>query len=572
VELESPSAKSDYRLMHAKLAQMLELRKVDKHGACLWIGLDARFFDQASERSSIGDTTSTMSMPQLPRPNLLPLGTDELNSTFDLTAEFDEIASVAHQTHDGTLGLRINEGVKGAPAIMDRVVPVSPVTILVLSSRPRDAPDPGIDEEIREIDSALKRSRQRHDFDLRSLGAVEARELASLIMDHQPRVLHFGGHGNSAGELQFVGRDHTSVGSDMNAIAGVFEVLADVVRCVVLNACYTATQASLIARHVDVVVGMSYVVDRDHAREFSAGFYEALGYGRSVADAFKLAKERFALCGGDSSAPMLCVRDGVDASRLFLHEANAGGTVADKREPERAGANQLLWVGATDKFGRTTQDFLLRRPGHFFESREKNLEKYTDPLSFAIVNSLIGCTSFFGIAHLLGYILDWEYVTDTNFPDGFNVSKLSIYIGTSITFSFFSLLLSALMLKAAAKLFRGTVTLKQVMISAAYSTSSIWLNMAYLGMAAFVVLTVGIAIPGSANPVGRALYITYQALALTVLFPYFIAGVAALSQISFWRLLLGYILVPVLFVLALIVVLIIIFAGALAAAWLMAMQ
>ena len=50
----------------------------------------------------------------------------------------------------------------------------------------------------------------------------------------------------------------------------------------VLNACYSETQARAIAEHIDAVVGMTTAVGDQAAINFAAAFYQALGFGRTV--------------------------------------------------------------------------------------------------------------------------------------------------------------------------------------------------------------------------------------------------------------------------------------------------
>ena len=65
-------------------------------------------------------------------------------------------------------------------------------------------------------------------------------------------------------------------------------IFADHIRCVVLNACYSASQASAIALHIPFVIGMKASMPDDAALAFSAGFYRAIGAGRDIEFAFKL--------------------------------------------------------------------------------------------------------------------------------------------------------------------------------------------------------------------------------------------------------------------------------------------
>ena len=51
-----------------------------------------------------------------------------------------------------------------------------------------------------------------------------------------------------------------------SALAGLFELFADKVECVVLNACYSEVQAVAIAHYIPYVVGMNQAVGDRAAR------------------------------------------------------------------------------------------------------------------------------------------------------------------------------------------------------------------------------------------------------------------------------------------------------------------
>jgi len=69
-------------------------------------------------------------------------------------------------------------------------------------------------------------------------------------------------------------------------LKSLFELVVSYVECVILNACYSETQAKAIAEHIDYVVGMSQAIGDKAATAFSVGFYRAVGAGRTIEDAF----------------------------------------------------------------------------------------------------------------------------------------------------------------------------------------------------------------------------------------------------------------------------------------------
>jgi len=72
-----------------------------------------------------------------------------------------------------------------------------------------------------------------------------------------------------------------------DALAALFQLSVAQIDCVLLNACYSATQAQEIANHVNYVIGMDKAIGDRAAIAFAVGFYQALGAGRSIEDAYQ---------------------------------------------------------------------------------------------------------------------------------------------------------------------------------------------------------------------------------------------------------------------------------------------
>ncbi|MGF1538418.1 MAG: CHAT domain-containing protein [Elainellaceae cyanobacterium] len=154
-------------------------------------------------------------------------------------------------------------------------------TILILSANPAGTVPLRLDQEVRQIKDGLKRSKHRDRFRLEQAEAVNAIDLQRAMLDFNPQIVHFCGHGeeegiileNGAGEAAFV---------DAEALADTFSFFETQVECVLLNACYSAVQAEAIVHHIDSVIGMSQAVGDRAAIDFAVSFYDALGAGRPI--------------------------------------------------------------------------------------------------------------------------------------------------------------------------------------------------------------------------------------------------------------------------------------------------
>ena len=175
-------------------------------------------------------------------------------------------------------------------------------TILFLAANPKNTSQLGLDDEAREIEIGLQRSRHRDQFEFKQRWAVSPREMQRAIEDLKPHIVHFSGHG--VGEdglaLEDENRDVKLVQAD--ALAKLFRLFGakytnPPVRCVLMNACYSEVQANAIAEYIPFVIGMNKAVGDKAAREFAVGFYDALGAGREIPIAFEFGKVSISMAG-----------------------------------------------------------------------------------------------------------------------------------------------------------------------------------------------------------------------------------------------------------------------------------
>jgi hypothetical protein len=165
-----------------------------------------------------------------------------------------------------------------------------------------------IDREIRDVRQAIRDGSGHQPIVLESEFAVRLRDLQAAMHHHAPQVVHFSGHGRKDGEL--VMDDGRRVTGE--ALAALFVALEGSVRLVVLNACRTHEVARTLSAVVDYVVGMDEVIYDESAAQFSAAFYGALAFGKSVPSAFEFGVSQLQLLGThESHIPRLWVRSDV---------------------------------------------------------------------------------------------------------------------------------------------------------------------------------------------------------------------------------------------------------------------
>jgi hypothetical protein len=210
--------------------------------------------------------------------------------------------------------------------------------ILFLAANPKNVPGLQLDEEIRKIDEALQRSPCRQEFELVSRWAVRPKDIPQSLLQIEPQIVHFAGHGMSSGadisdllrtvrsqifpsliqsirmlvhqttpsrdlkiktDEGFIGVDEAGNPKTINTtpLAELFYLFTSHVECVVLNYCDSVPQAKAIAQHIPYTIGTKQPITDAAAIEFAGGFYTALGAGRSYEDAYEFGCNAIAIEG-----------------------------------------------------------------------------------------------------------------------------------------------------------------------------------------------------------------------------------------------------------------------------------
>jgi hypothetical protein len=224
--------------------------------------------------------------------------------------------------------------------------PQRPHVVLFLAANPAGTTHLLLDEECAAIERELRMTAGRDDFDFRSKWAVTVDDTMRYFNDLRPTVIHFSGHGHGRDEaradglspspcrdmvpgpgdggIQLVNEHGAPQSVDGRALARLIASAAPSARVVVLNACSTSELAGPLLEVVDCVVGMRSVVGDAAARSFAVGFYRALGYGSSIANAVKQA---VATLGAkqfpEEDLPRCWTREDGGGERLILSQVRA---------------------------------------------------------------------------------------------------------------------------------------------------------------------------------------------------------------------------------------------------------
>lgn len=192
------------------------------------------------------------------------------------------------------------------------------ITLLFLAAEPTDAGRIALDEEARDIQQKLRAADHRDAIDFQTRWAVRPDDLLQALNETRPTIVHFSGHGGD-GVIYFKGEDGKARRVTREALKAVFGPFKDDVRLVVLNACYSDEQAEALTGVVECAAGMAAAIGDHAARVFAASFYRAIGFGKSVRNAFDQGVAALMLAGiPEESTPKLKTRADTDADTLHL--------------------------------------------------------------------------------------------------------------------------------------------------------------------------------------------------------------------------------------------------------------
>ncbi|WP_437309310.1 TIR domain-containing protein [Sorangium sp. So ce388] len=253
-------------------------------------------------------------------------------------------------------------------------------TLLFLPANPSVTSKLALDREVRQIGERLRSAEHRDAFRIEQTWGVRATDLQERLLRYRPSLVHFSGHGNPAGELLLEDETGQPMPVTTAALGNFFGALQGDIRCVVLDSCFSETQARAISDHVECVVGTTAAVDPRSASDFADAFYQALGYGEDVQTAFELACNLIQLTGlEDAALPRLLVRDGVRARDIRFTETGRAAarrrlTVLDERWKRLIDAGAAGGARFVEESRRFLDEFLRETIG-FSVERELALRR-----------------------------------------------------------------------------------------------------------------------------------------------------------------------------------------------------
>ncbi|WP_430783711.1 CHAT domain-containing protein [Actinoplanes sp. G11-F43] len=180
--------------------------------------------------------------------------------------------------------------------------PAPRLGILLACANPRGSEPLRLGEEDRTLRQSVALSADRDRIDIETLNAATIDDLRRALLRRPFDIVHFSGHGTRRG-LVFEDDAGQIFQPSSTALAGLFARRG--IRVAVLNACYSLSVGTISSIGTEFTIAADGPLADPAAIEFTRGFYDALGAGWEVPEAFEEGLGTVALKGLTFNAVLL---------------------------------------------------------------------------------------------------------------------------------------------------------------------------------------------------------------------------------------------------------------------------
>ncbi|MEZ4884462.1 MAG: CHAT domain-containing protein [Chitinophagales bacterium] len=154
--------------------------------------------------------------------------------------------------------------------------------ILFLAANPSNQASLQTDKEYRIISERMRRN--EHYELLHPQFALTIENLV-IAMNQKPHIVHFAGHGEQSGIIITNDQNNPQL-MPTRALSRLFRQHKEGIQMILLNACYSESQAKVLSELGMYVIGMSKAAEDDAALDFASGVYIGLSEGKDVETAY----------------------------------------------------------------------------------------------------------------------------------------------------------------------------------------------------------------------------------------------------------------------------------------------
>lgn len=208
---------------------------------------------------------------------------------------------------NGRLSLQISSAQKVVISQLPKDEPRNSRSLLLVIANPVDSGTLRLATECRVIEQSIERSKNRDSLHLKIIQAATIDDWAREMLEQDFNIVHFSGHGSNQG----LALEDEQGGVKIVPTQGLGKMIAayQSVECVLLNACFSASHLESELSQIGYAIVNSEAISDSAAIEFSRGFYDSIGAGKSIEFSFREGCRRIELKGLPSGRmPALFVR------------------------------------------------------------------------------------------------------------------------------------------------------------------------------------------------------------------------------------------------------------------------
>lgn len=156
--------------------------------------------------------------------------------------------------------------------------------ILFMAANPKNTQSLNLNTEYRTLQQEMRQGSKRDNFQW--LSPIFAATLTEMMrgLNQQPNIIHFSGHGLNKGLVLEDNKAYAQVVTN-EMLDLLFKDLKGIVQIIVLNCCYSTTQAEFLSKLGCYVLGYNTPVGDKIAHSFAKGFYMGLSDGKDFKNA-----------------------------------------------------------------------------------------------------------------------------------------------------------------------------------------------------------------------------------------------------------------------------------------------
>jgi Tfp pilus assembly protein PilF len=153
-------------------------------------------------------------------------------------------------------------------------------------------------EEIRRVKAAKDRARNGDQFDVDSQPDVDAARFSQEVSKLEPFIIDIFGNEGGIEDLVFEKSIKEAVFTEsekIQLISDLFRVYSESVKsveCIILNGCYSISQAQEIVQHVEFVIGIDHALGEENITDFLEEFYYQVFSERGIKGAHSFGCNR----------------------------------------------------------------------------------------------------------------------------------------------------------------------------------------------------------------------------------------------------------------------------------------